>query len=258
MRHFPFAWLSLCAFLVTAAPAQAEQPAPSAPPSLAAIDAAALSGEPERIRKAIDAYQHHDIEDPEVAWRLVRAYFNYYDELTERDRRDDQQWAADQGYALAKRLVEKHPKHPQLVYYYATIGLCYLDFHRMKAIFLVNDLLDTFHKAAELDPKIDDGGADRSLGLLYYQLPGWPLGKGDKDKALKHLARAVELEPRRAANRLTLAKVLADYERYDEGWTHIEFVRAGDFKVSSPHWKKIYLRRVEEVAEEFPQYTKVK
>jgi hypothetical protein len=188
-----------------------------------------------------------------VQWRLIRAYYNYYDELTEKNRRKDQQWAADNGYALAVSAYASNKKHPEIVYYYATIGLCYLDFHRMKAVFLVNDLLDAFHEARKLDPAIDDAGADRSLGILYHELPGWPLGRGDSEKSVYHLREAVRLAPERAANRLVLAKILADADLYDEGWKHIEFVRTGKFKVSSPHWHSIYMRRVEEVAAEFPQ-----
>lgn len=236
---------TLLLWLLAAAPARAA--------TLAEADAEAMSGDPDRIRKAIDLFRGLDAADPEVQWRLVRAYFNYYDELTDRDRRADQRWAADTGYALAVSALTRHPEHPELIYYYATIGLCYLDFHRLKAVFLVNDLLAAFEKARTLVPAIDDGGPDRSLGILYHELPGWPLGKGDKKKSLFHLQEAVRIAPTRAANRITLAKVLAEAERYDEGWKHIEFIRAGDFKVSSPHWRKIYLRRVEEVAKDFPQ-----
>lgn len=224
--------------------------------SLADVDAEAMSGDPVRIRKAIDAYRGLDAANPDVQWRLVRAYFNYYDELTDLNRRADQQWAADTGYALAVSAIAKHPQHPELLYYYATIGLCYLDFHRFKAVFLVNALLETFEKTRKLVPALDDGGSDRSLGILYHELPGWPLGRGDKKKSLYHLKEAVRISPERAANRLTLAKVLAETDAFEEGWTHVEFVRAGNFKVSSPHWKQIYLRRVEEVAQEFPQHNK--
>lgn len=244
MPKFLFAFLWFLCLAVPAAHAA----------SLADVDADAMSGDPARIRKAIDAYKSLDTQNADVQWRLVRAYFNYYDELTDLNRRKDQQWAADNGYALAVSAVEKHPEHPELLYYYATIGLCYLDFHRFKAVFLVNTLLATFEKTRKLVPELDDGGSDRSLGILYHELPGWPLGKGDRKKSLHHLKEAVRLSPRRAANRLTLAKVLAEHKQYDEGWKHIEFVRAGDFKVSSPHWKQIYLRRVEEVAAEFPQF----
>jgi hypothetical protein len=223
---------------------------------LSAIDANAMSGDPARIKQSIAEYEALKSQDAEVQWRLVRAYFNYYDELTDRKQEREQQWATDRGYALAVSAYAAHPQKAEVVYYYATIGLCYLDFHRMKALFVINDLLRAFEVAQKLDPLIDDAGPDRSLGILYHELPGWPVGRGDKKKALQHLEAAVKLAPTRAANRVTLAKLMAEFDRYDEGWKHIEFVRAGNFKVSSPHWHDIYMRRVEEVAAEYPQYKK--
>jgi tetratricopeptide (TPR) repeat protein len=228
----------------------------SGPAELAPIDAEAMSGDPDRIRKAIDAYQKLDRDDAEYTWRLLRAYFNYYDELTDRNRRDDQKWAADTGYPIAVKALKKYPDHPAVIYYYATTGLYYLDFHRVKALFVINDLLAAFEKVHGLDPDIDDGGPDRNLGFLYHELPGWPLGKGDKKKALFHFQEAVRLAPERAANRLPYAKVLAELKRYDEGWGHIVFVRSDRFKASSRHWHEIYLKRVEEVAGLFPQNKK--
>ncbi len=225
-------------------------------PALTAIDADAMSGEPARIKRAIGKYEALKSADPELQWRLIRAYFNYYDELAERNQQKEQQWATDRGYALAVSAVAAHPKKAEIVYYYGVIGLCYLDFHRMKALFIVNDLLRAFVLAQKLDPLIDDGGPDRSLGILYHELPGWPLGKGDRKKALQHLQAAVLIAPTRAANRVTLAKLMVEFKRYEEGWKHIEFVRAGNFKVSSPHWHAIYLRRVEEVAADYPQFKK--
>jgi hypothetical protein len=227
--------------------------AASLPPELAAIDREAMSGEPERIKAAIESYLRLDTANPEIGWRLTRAYFNYYDELAERNQRREQAWAAENGYAFAKPLYEKYPEHPELVYYYGVIALCYLDFNRMRAVFLINHLFDIFEKARRLAPRIDDGGPDRNLAILYHEVPGWPLGRGDKAKALAHIEAAVQIEPRRAANRIMLAKFLAGAKRYDEGWRHIQFIRAGDFKVSSPHWHAIYMERVEEVALDFPR-----
>jgi len=34
-----------------------------------------------------------------------------------------------------------------------------------------------------------------TLGSLYYQVPGWPVGYGDEDKAVEHLKKALELSP---------------------------------------------------------------
>lgn len=216
------------------------------------IDADAMSGDPMRIRKAIAAYEALQSDDVEVQWRLVRAYFNYYDELAERNRRGEQKWAAERGYTMASAAYEKHPDHGSLTYYYAVIGLCFLDFHRVKAVFVIDRLFGLFEKARRLVPDIDDAGPDRNLAILYHEVPGWPLGRGDSAKALSHIEQAVRRSPERAANRIVYAKLLAEHGRYDEGRKHLAFIRAGKFKVSSEHWRRIYLRRVEEVAADFP------
>lgn len=234
-------------FLMQASVPAAAQPPPA---DLASIDSDAMSGDPDRIRRAIDAYGALDGNDPEVQWRRIRAYFNYYDELAERGRRADREWAVENGYPLAERAYRNRPDKVEIAYYYASIGLCYLDFHRTKVFSLIPRILDAFKTSLALDPSIDDAGPDRNLGILYHELP-W-FYHGNSRKALEHLAQAARRSPTRAANRLPLAMVLAERGLYEQGWPHIEFVRAGNFKVSSPHWRAIYMRRVEEVAGEFP------
>lgn len=50
-------------------------------------------------------------------------------------------------------------------------------------------------RALALDPDALQGSAYTSLGALYYKVPGWPLGFGDKDKADELLQRALEIAP---------------------------------------------------------------
>ena len=54
------------------------------------------------------------------------------------------------------------------------------------------DLLDRMEKK---DPKAFDGGAPTSLGVLYYRVPGFPMGFGDKKKARHYLEEAVRNAP---------------------------------------------------------------
>lgn len=220
---------------------------------LASIDADAMSGNLEGIRKSINDYESLHSDDADVLWKLIRAYYNYYDELTERDR-SEQKWAANRGYEVAKTALPRFPHKAEVVYYSATIGLAYAEVHRFKAPLLLGDLFNALEEARDLDPAIDGGGPDRRLAFLYG-LP-WPLGKGDKEKTIEHMQNAMDFAPMRASNRLGLAKAFADLERYDEGWPHVQFMRTGKFWAASEHWKKIYLRRVEEVAAEFPQNLK--
>jgi len=50
-------------------------------------------------------------------------------------------------------------------------------------------------KANRLDPRVLDAGAPTSLGVLYYRVPGFPIGFGDKKKARRLLQTAVRNAP---------------------------------------------------------------
>ena len=54
------------------------------------------------------------------------------------------------------------------------------------------DILEQANKAA---PAKLDAGAPTSLGVLYYRVPGFPVGFGDKVKARQLLEQAVKLAP---------------------------------------------------------------
>jgi tetratricopeptide (TPR) repeat protein len=52
-----------------------------------------------------------------------------------------------------------------------------------------------FERAIKIDPAAMAGSAYTSLGSLYYQVPGWPIGFGDDDTAKELLAKGLELNP---------------------------------------------------------------
>ncbi len=52
-----------------------------------------------------------------------------------------------------------------------------------------------FEQAIKLDPNALDGSAYTSLGVLYYQVPGWPIGFGDDEKARELLRKGLQINP---------------------------------------------------------------
>lgn len=52
-----------------------------------------------------------------------------------------------------------------------------------------------FEAALEIDPGAMGGSAYTSLGSLYYQVPGWPLGFGNDDKARELLLKGLAVNP---------------------------------------------------------------
>lgn len=49
--------------------------------------------------------------------------------------------------------------------------------------------------AEEINPDVLDGSVYTSLGSLYYQVPGWPIGFGDEEKAEVYLKKALSMNP---------------------------------------------------------------
>lgn len=50
-------------------------------------------------------------------------------------------------------------------------------------------------RALALDPEAMEGAAYATLGALYYKMPGWPVGFGDREKAEKLLRLALKISP---------------------------------------------------------------
>jgi tetratricopeptide (TPR) repeat protein len=49
--------------------------------------------------------------------------------------------------------------------------------------------------AEKIAPDVLDGSIYTSLGSLYYQVPGWPIGFGDDGKAALYLQKALAMNP---------------------------------------------------------------
>jgi tetratricopeptide (TPR) repeat protein len=63
------------------------------------------------------------------------------------------------------------------------------------ALSLVKQSRAKLEAAMALDAKALDGSAYTSLGTLYYKVPGFPLGFGDKKKARQNLEAALKINP---------------------------------------------------------------
>ncbi len=63
------------------------------------------------------------------------------------------------------------------------------------ALSLAKEARAKLEKAEHLQPGALGGSALISLGALYYQVPGWPIGFGNKDKARADLQAALKIDP---------------------------------------------------------------
>jgi len=75
-------------------------------------------------------------------------------------------------------------------------------------------------KAIKIDPDSLDGAAYTSLGSLYFNVPGWPIGFGDDDKARELLQKALKISPDGIDSNYFYADFLRDQKNYQEAETY--------------------------------------
>lgn len=92
------------------------------------------------------------------------------------------------------------------------------------ALGLVKQAKALYEKAIALDAKALDGSALNSLGVLYYKVPGWPIGFGDKDKARELLQRALALNPQGIDANYFYAEYLVETRQGGQALPYLERV----------------------------------
>ncbi len=70
--------------------------------------------------------------------------------------------------------------------------------------------------AIKFDDKALNGSAYTSLGTLYYKVPGWPIGFGDKARAEELLRKALAINPKGIDPNYFYADYLAERDRHAE------------------------------------------
>lgn len=76
--------------------------------------------------------------------------------------------------------------------------------------------------ALKIDDQALSGSAYTSLGTLYYKVPGWPIGFGDKNRAEELLKKALAINPTGIDPNYFYADYLAQRERNAEALRHLD------------------------------------
>ena len=131
------------------------------------------------------------LEDGVVAlqhdWEVIR----YQTPGAEREKRFE---------ALAAKAHEFSESHPQRSEPLVWEGIIVSSFAGAKgglgALGLAKQAKALYEGSLQIDANALDGSAYNSLGVLYYKVPGWPLGFGDKPKAQELLQKALAINPK--------------------------------------------------------------
>ncbi len=101
--------------------------------------------------------------------------------------------------ALATQIGDERTRHPDdlrlLVWEGITLASQAGAQGGLGALALCKRAKADFEQVIARDGSVLDGSAYTSLGSLYYQVPGWPLGFGDDKKARDMLQRGLQVAP---------------------------------------------------------------
>ncbi len=79
-----------------------------------------------------------------------------------------------------------------------------------------------YEAAIHIDGNVLDGSAYNSLGVLYYKVPGWPIGFGDKDKARELLQKALSINAQGIDTNYFFAEYLVETGHPEEASPYLE------------------------------------
>ena len=90
------------------------------------------------------------------------------------------------------------------------------------ALGLVKQAKALYEAAIQIDGNVLDGSAYNSLGVLYYKVPGWPVGFGDKAKARDLLQKALAINPKGIDANFFFAEYLVETKHPEDAAAYLE------------------------------------
>lgn len=106
----------------------------------------------------------------------------------------------DDAYTSLERqgseLIAQHPRRAEPRVWQAIILSTHAGKHGgLGARGMAKRARDLLQDAERIQPDVLHGSIYTTLGSLYYQVPVWPVGFGDKDKARTLLQKALQIDP---------------------------------------------------------------
>lgn len=146
-------------------------------------------------------------------WEVIR----YQTPVAEREKR------FEALVGKAHRLSESQPGRSEpLIWEGIVVSSLAGEKGGLGALGLVKQARGLYEAAIKIDGSALDGSAFNSLGVLYYKVPGWPLGFGDKEKARELLQRALALNPKGIDPNFFYGEYLLEIKQPTEAIAYLE------------------------------------
>lgn len=146
-------------------------------------------------------------------WEVIR----YQTPQAERERR------FEALAAKARKVSEAYPDRAEpLVWEGIIVSSWAGEKGGLGALGLVKQAKGLYESAIAINGNVLDGSAYNSLGVLYYKVPGWPVGFGDKAKAKEFLQKALALNPKGIDPNFFYAEYLVEIKQPEQAMPYLE------------------------------------
>lgn len=153
------------------------------------------------------------VVDIQREWEVIR----YQAPAAEREKR------FEALAAKAHRMSEVYPGRAEpLVWEGIVVSSVAGEKGGLGALGLVKQAKALYESAIAIDGNVLDGSAYNSLGVLYYKVPGWPVGFGDKAKAKELLQKALSINPKGVDPNFFYAEYLVETNQSDQAVGYLD------------------------------------
>ncbi|HAO23980.1 MULTISPECIES: hypothetical protein [unclassified Methylophaga] len=172
-------------------------------------------------------------------------------ELTDKQQID----AFESLTAKADEIKKQSPQQPDVLIWR---GIIYASYAGIKgglgALSMAKTAKADLEKAIEIDDQALNGSAYTTLGTLYYKVPGWPLGFGDKTTAEKLLKNALRLNPQGIDSNYFYALFLMDKKHYKQAESYLLFAKKAAPRADRPLADKGRLMEIDKALAEVSKH----
>jgi tetratricopeptide (TPR) repeat protein len=152
-----------------------------------------------------------DPRNLDAAWKLARADYWLGGHAPEAERRR----FLEQGIDAGRKAVALQPNRPEGHFWIAAnMGALAESFGLRQGLKYRKPIKEELETVLRLDPRFQQGSADRALGRWYFKVPS--LFGGSHKDAEAHLRASLTYNPNSTASHFFLAEVLLDDGRKDE------------------------------------------
>ena len=143
---------------------------------------------------------------------LMKAWAHIKYEIRDKDEQEKQMGGLMSKAATVTKMYHEHaePYIWQAIITSTQAGIS----GGLGALGLAEEAKKLLEHAEAINPQALDGAIYTSLGALYYQVPGWPIGFGDDEKARTYLERARTMDPNAIDSNYFYGEFLIDQGEY--------------------------------------------